>query len=53
MTIQQWIDSKFAEIAKKLPNLVHENPSSFACGYNVGYKQAMLELNIFLEDASK
>jgi hypothetical protein len=48
MNLQEWIDSKFAEIANKLPNLVHENPASFACGFNVGYKQALLELDRFL-----
>lgn len=45
MTTQQWIDSKFAEIAKKLPTLVHTEPASFACGFNTGYKQALLELD--------
>ncbi len=50
MTLQEWIDEKFKEIAAKLPTLVHDNPASFACGYNVGYKQAMLELDRFLEE---
>ncbi len=46
--IQQWIDLKLEEISKKLPNQVHENPASFACGYNVGYKQAALDLQNFI-----
>ena len=50
MTLQEWIDEKFRDIAAKLPQLVHQDPASFACGYNVGYKQAMLELDRFLEE---
>ena len=48
--IQNWIDSKLAFIATKLPTLVHTEPASFACGFNTGYKQAILELDRFLED---
>jgi len=50
MSLQDWIDSKFAVIANKLPILVHTEPASFSCGYNMGYKQAMLDLDRFLED---
>lgn len=50
MTLQEWIDYKIAEIAIKLPTLVHTEPASFSCGYNTGYKQAMLDLDRFLED---
>jgi len=50
MTTQEWIDSKFAEIAKKLPTLVHTEPASFACGFNAGYKQALLELDRFFQE---
>lgn len=50
MSIQEWINSKFAEIAEKLPTLVHTDPASFACGLNTGYKQALLDLDIFLEE---
>ena len=50
MSLQEWIDDKFAEIAKKLPTLVHSEPASFACGHNMGYKQALLDLDRFLED---
>lgn len=52
MSLQEWIDSKFKLIASKLPTLVHTEPSSFACGYNMGYKQAILDLDRFLEDES-
>lgn len=41
---QQFIDKKMAEIAKKLPDLAHEDPASFACGYNLGYKAALLDI---------
>ena len=50
MTTQEWIDNGFAKVAEKLPNLVHTEPASFACGFNTGYKQAMLDLDRFLED---
>jgi hypothetical protein len=50
MSLQDWIDTKIAEIAKKLPTLVHTEPASFSCGFNTGYKQAMLDLDRFLED---
>lgn len=48
MSINEWIGDKLKEVAKKLPSLVHTEPSSFACGYNMGYKQALLDLDNFL-----
>lgn len=48
MELHDWINLKFEDIAKKLPNLVHEDASSFACGYNAGYKQGMLDVQHFL-----
>jgi hypothetical protein len=50
MTLQDWIDAKIADVATKLPTLVHTEPASFSCGFNAGYKQAMLDLDRFLED---
>ena len=50
MTLQDWIDEKIADIATKLPTLVYNEPASFACGFNTGYKKAMLDLDRFLED---
>lgn len=50
MNLQDWIDENIADIAKKLPTLVHTEPASFLCGFNTGYKQAMLDLDRFLED---
>ena len=47
--LDAWISEKLQEIAHKLPNLVHSDPASFACGFNSGYKQAMLDLNRFIE----
>jgi len=49
--IEQWIDSKLADIAKKLPGLVHSDPASFACGYNSGYKKALLELDMYVQES--
>ena len=50
MTLQDWIDAKIADVATKLPTLVHTESASFSCGFNTGYKQAMLDLDRFLED---
>lgn len=48
--LNQWIDERIAGIAKKLPSLAHTEPASFACGYNTGYKNCLLDLEKFLED---
>jgi hypothetical protein len=50
MTLQQWIDDRLKYIAELLPQLQHEDPASFACGYNAGYKHALLELVDFLDE---
>jgi len=50
MLIQDWINDKFKDIAGKLPTLVHTEPASFASGFNVGYKQALLDLDKFLDE---
>lgn len=50
MELQNWIDKKLQEISLKLPSLVHQDPSSFSCGYNSGFKSALLELDRLLED---
>ena len=50
MEIQTWIDEKLAEIAEKLPTLVHEDPASITWGYNLRYKSALLELDRILEE---
>jgi len=42
--LNSWIDSKLADIANKLPTLTHQDAASFACGYNTGYKSALLDL---------
>lgn len=47
--LNQWINGKLAEIANKLPSLVHSDAASFACGYNTGYKQALLDLENHLD----
>ena len=45
--LQQYIDQKLSAIAQSLPITVH-NPEGFRCGYDTGYKQAMLDLERFL-----
>lgn len=47
--LQDWIADRFKDIAEKLPTLVHTEPASFACGYNAGYKRALIELEEQLE----
>jgi hypothetical protein len=42
--LNQWIDSKLSDITNKLPTLVHQDAASFACGYNTGYKAALVDL---------
>jgi hypothetical protein len=42
--LNQWIDGKLHDIANKLPTLVHQDAASFACGYNTGYKAALIDL---------
>lgn len=48
--LNEWIDNKLADIGKKLPTLVHSDPASFACGYNSGYKNCLLDIESFFED---
>lgn len=48
--INEYINGKFKDVASKLPTLVHTEPASFSCGFNTGYKQAMIDLEHFLED---
>lgn len=47
--IDEWMCDKFTDIATKLPVLVHTEPASFSCGFNVGYKQCLLDFDRFLE----
>lgn len=42
--LNQWIDNKLEQIASKLPTSIHQDPASFTCGYNMGYKCALLDL---------
>ena len=48
--IQEYIDAKIAIIANSLPRKVHDNPKSFTCGHDVGYKQALLDIERFMVD---
>jgi hypothetical protein len=52
MIIQDWINNKYADIASKLPTLVHTEPASFSCGFNAGYKQALRDLENMIEDGA-
>lgn len=48
--LQSWIDKKIGEIGRLLPELVYTNPSSFKCGLNMGYKQALLDIDRIIHD---
>ena len=47
-SIKKWINNKLKEVGEKLPKLIHNDPASFACGYNAGYKNALLDIEKFL-----
>lgn len=49
--INTWLNEKLASIAKRLPKLVQHEPSSFACGHAMGYKQALLDLDNLLQES--
>ena len=49
MSLDDWINAKLKEVAEKLTQTSHKDPASFACGYNTGYKQAMLDLERWLD----
>jgi hypothetical protein len=46
--LNNWIDSKLADIANELPGLIYDNPATFRCGHKTGYKQALLDLEKFM-----
>ncbi len=48
--IQDFIDAKLAIIANSLPQKIYENPKSFTCGHDMGYKQALLDIERFMVD---
>lgn len=49
MTLDDWVKAKLKEVAERLPQAAHDDPASFACGYNTGYKQALLDLERWLD----
>jgi hypothetical protein len=51
--VKSWVDEQLKIIGSKLPTLVHENPASFACGYNMGFKQCLLELDRLIDSGSE
>ncbi len=53
MYIQDWICEKLKQVAERLPTLVHTEPASFSCGYNTGYKQALLDLDNIIVDGAE
>ena len=42
--LELFFDVKMKDIAARLPSLVHNEPASFACGFNAGYKQCLLDI---------
>ena len=51
-TINDWLDFELKKISEKLPTLIHSDPASFACGFNTGYKNALLALESIIEDGA-
>jgi hypothetical protein len=51
--VRQWLNEKMEAISKKMPDLVHSEPASFACGFNIGYKQCVLDLTRYLDSSAK
>lgn len=49
--LEEWIEEKLADITERLPSQAHDSHASFAWGwgFNIGYKQAMLDLSVFLD----
>ena len=53
MTLQEYIDQELAEVANSLPETVKE-PSSFQCGFDTGYKRALLNIEkLFCEEINE
>jgi hypothetical protein len=50
MDIKEWIYNKFSEVSERMETLVHSEPASFACGYNVGYRQCLIEIEKMICD---
>lgn len=53
MYIQDWIAKKLKAIAEVLYMQVMEDASSFKCGFNTGYKQAMIDLDNLIEEGAE
>jgi hypothetical protein len=50
--IRCWLDKKLSEIAKRFPNEIEENASSFQCGHTMGYKECLLDLDKFMDETN-
>ena len=53
MDARKWVDEKLRRIAEMPEILSHTDASSFNCGFNAGYKQAVLDLDRLLESPNK
>lgn len=49
-TIKLHINDKLKEMAAKLQPAVQNDPADFYCGHTMGYKQALLDMQHFIED---
>lgn len=52
ISINEWIDIKLAAIAKKLSKLVY-SARTFECGYQTGYKSALLDIEKLIEGGAQ
>lgn len=53
MYIQEWLFIKLKDISETLSGLVRSDPQSFNCGFNTGYKQALIDLDNIIFEGSE
>lgn len=42
--LSDFVRERMQEANSKMPQLTHDDPHSFACGYNLGYKSCLLAI---------
>lgn len=52
-TIKEYIHARLKEIALKLPVLINHDPADFYSGHTSGYKQALIDMQNFIEEQCK
>ncbi len=47
-SIFDWLNEEIEKVEKKIPDLLGSHPDSFKCGYEIGYRDCLLNLEHFL-----